>query len=741
MADIGEIRAVLVAETEAFEKGLDRASDKVDKFSGEAEKNFDRLNDSLKSINWREAGEGIARVGSTLKSAGDEFLRAAERADDLADKLQGAFGDSAGQVADWSQQIGTAFQVFSAEQVGGAATALNKFGEATEANLRRVADIAAGSGQSIESVAVAFGKFEKFGDSKSLMALQKQLGVTADELGRFGAVLDSNGKILADTPARAEAARAAMEALLDEKFGGAMERQADASARLAGSTELLKQELGEAALQAKEAMAPALLSIVDGLRGMSPEMKGAIGLITEFGGAGLEFAGTGLQMAANLKALGLGLTSIQTALAAAQGGLSAMAAGLVAVSGPALILIGTLGALAVGLAALTAATNEQTKAEEALLAIEEKRVLGLAKNADLIGKNAEEIKKLGKGVKEVDELIAGLHDQMERARAQGLPQAQQDRLAQQLATARAARSDLLQQNPNQPVYNKPAAPPPTPGEMRIEESEKERKAREKKQAAERERQRKKQEADRKKAEAERERARKKAEAQQKAADAKRQREQRAAERKREAQRKAEERKREREKQKAEKERERAEAKRQKDSDKKQADDKQKSNAASKAASAPTAAADLGSLTSGYADTFTYTGETYGLDQLGASMKGRSAADLAKEQQARNRARAESVRVFTSEPAARGAVGFGLDAMASGLDAVSSLAGTALGGGGTKAGAPAGAGEQVAEALESKLDAMEITVKLESPDGRTQASTKRGRDARKFEFKSGLGGLT
>lgn len=706
--EVGEIRAKLIAETDQFEAGMRQAAAATEKFSTEAEKSLGEVEKSIKSLSWAEAGQGLQKLGNALKGAGADFARAAGQADDLADSLKGAFGDSADQVAAWSQQIGTAFGVFSAQQVGGAAVALEKFGVAGEQNLRRVADIAAGSGQSIESVALAFGKFEKFGDSKSILALQKAVGATNTELAQFGAVLDSSGKILTDTPARADAARAAMESFLDDKFSGAMERQSDASARLAGEMELLKQQLGAGAHELKEQMAPALLDMVTALRGMSPELQGVVGLVTEFGGTALSGAGGAIEMAAHLKTMGLSVAGLKGALAAIPGLLSGLAAGLVAVSGPALILIGTFGALAVGLAAYTNELERANKAAQELLNTEVKRLDGYAKNKDLIGKNAEEIKKAGKGLKEVDALIAGLTDQLERGRAEGLPQAQLDKIAGRLKDARATRSELLKQQQG-PVYNKPEAGPEQKA-PKVEESEKARVAREKKEQAAAAKAERKRVADEKKRERERLAAQKRQEAKARSEAAKRERERKAAERKAERARTAAEREQKKAADKAAREAERARRESEKEA--------KKPTEAKKAAAAVAAE---GASKPGFFDKFEQDPSTKAF----------------KDKLARNAALAQ-YDVFTDDRARKASnVQAGLDLLSSATQALPATApGAARLTQAVRSGAPAETAQAVKEGL------AEIRVLLEVKDGgKATRQEQSGPSGKPFKFAAPLGGVS
>lgn len=344
-------------------------------------------------------------LSGNVRPLADAFLEAAARADDMGDRMRGAFGKGAEAAAALAQQMGNSGGPFNPEQFEAAETSLNKLGALSEANLQKVGDAAAATGEPLEGLAEAFGRFEKFGDAKSVLAFQKAIGASVPDLEKYGAAVDKNGKLLLETDRQVRAAHEAVQQFMDANFAGAMERMADPASKLAGQTNLLKQELGKASFELRDSFAPALLNVVESLRGMPEPMKAALGLTVDFAAHAGPAAAGAIQMAAGLKSLGLSLTGIL-------GGVKTLGG----------LLIGYPGLLLAAAAAFQVTTAEMQKANKAaedLLAIEEKRAATLRNNKDLIGAGAEEWKKQGKTAKDVADTIASLHDQAEEARKRG----------------------------------------------------------------------------------------------------------------------------------------------------------------------------------------------------------------------------------------------------------------------------------------------------------------------------------
>jgi hypothetical protein len=453
VSEIGQIKAHLVADSTEWVQGLEKGAQAMAAFEKKQTAQLRKIEREQKAAakaaadaakqsaaDMKAFGDTATQVAGKLSAFAGDIAQAAAAADDLTDSLAGAFGPRAEEMSGVIQKLGTGLGVFSDQAVAGAAKQLEKFGIATEQNLTRVVDIAAKTGQSVEGISVAFGKFEKFGDSKSILALQKQLGVTGAEMEQFGAKTDAAGKVLADTPARAEAARAAMQAIVDTKFAGAASAMADDSARLAGEIELLKREVGASAHSFKESLAPAMLDVVQGIRGLSPELKGAAGLMLDFGSMAVSGGAQALTAAANFAILTQSTAGGVIAAKAATLATTALKVATIELSlgfGGAVIAV---AAIAAGVAAYITVLNDANKAAESLLVTEEKRARGLHDNKNLLGMSAKDAKRLGKTSADASSLVQGLQDQAEKAGAVGSPE--RTKVEKQIAGAQKLKADL-----------------------------------------------------------------------------------------------------------------------------------------------------------------------------------------------------------------------------------------------------------------------------------------------------------
>lgn len=483
MSEIGEIKAKITSEAEL--SGIDRAANSLEKLVGHfenvrtaGEKTDQALKTNAIGDTLNRQAASLSNIAGKLNAWGNEISRSAGAADDLGDSLRGAFGDRADAMSGTVQKLGTELGLFSDQVVAGASKQLEKFGVATEQNLSRVVDIAAKTGQSVEGLGTALGKFEKFGDGKSTLALQKTLGITGQEMAAFGAKVDSSNKVLADTPARAAAAQQAMQAIIDTKFGGAAAAMADDTTHLAGEIEMLKRELGEAAHGFKEGLAPGAREAVAAFRGLSPEVKGAVGMIVEFGGMGASAAASALTMGAQIAILSQ-TTAAQTV---ATNALRLATLSLSLGFGAAVIAV---AAVAAGVTAYIATLDAANKAAEDLLTTEEKRSRGLHDNKNLIGMSAKDAKRLGKTSADASGLVQGLQEEAEKAGKVGSPE--RTAVEKKIQAAQHLKQELAKLE----AADKQKAPPKAPND----ESDKERKKRE----AEEAKAQKKREADQKKA--------------------------------------------------------------------------------------------------------------------------------------------------------------------------------------------------------------------------------------------------
>lgn len=482
----GEVRTKFIADDTEWQPGLGRIASGLDDLQATADGSLGQLKAGL-----AETATGLDEVGTAAETADGQLGfanalgagiaalsavankldgvrraigEAGGAADDLRDRLAGPFKDTNEEVAKLAEaQLVLGFKP---EEIEVALTKMNRLGlEPTQQNLTVLEDISRSTGQSIETLAEKFGRVNEFADPKAVLAFQRELGATSQALVEYGAKIDENNKVLTDTPARAEAARKALLAFAAANFSGAAERVADETARMEGEFELLKREIGAGSVALKESFSPAIRSVIAELRGLPPELKGAVG--------------AGLELTAGLASVGVGALGVATNVAILSTNAQAMAlasraaaSGATILNGALAILGGTLGAVllvvgaaAIGLAAYTAAIEANTKAEEALIALEEKQNRTLKENRDLLNKSAEDLLKLGKSSKDVANLIGGLRNQAEAARAAGNSQKEAsilreiqsaEKLKTELAAAEARARDA-KVNPPDDVSKKEQA--------------------------------------------------------------------------------------------------------------------------------------------------------------------------------------------------------------------------------------------------------------------------------------------
>lgn len=414
MADLGTIVAKLGLDPSQLLAGVNAAKNALNSASqamGDLEAN------TAKAFRTIQASD----LGKNIRQLAQDCAEAAERADDLRDGLNGAFRDSAPEVASFIEQIGTAKGVLSDDSLAAAAKTLQNLGAFSKEALTQVADAAVATGKSVEGLAEAFGRFNKFADAKSVLGYQKAIGASSEELRQLGATIDDNDKLLVDNEDRLNRAREALQKFSDTKFGGALDRVSDDSAKLKGELELLKREVGASTFALKENLDSALLPFVQGLREASPEVKGFVGFTAELASGAGSAVPQLVAMASQLKILGVTF--------------SAAAAGTAA-------LVAILGSAALGLALYTNELNKTNKAEEDFLQQQEKAARALHDNQGLIGKSAEDLKKMGKSSKDLIPVLQGLQDQLAQARNVDPNSAATKGLEQKIRDFKKTKDDL-----------------------------------------------------------------------------------------------------------------------------------------------------------------------------------------------------------------------------------------------------------------------------------------------------------
>lgn len=461
MPVVGRITAKFDADTKSLDASLKGIEGAVNGTTAQVTAGFTKMEGSLakstKAIQQASQGTtaavdklvlkdrldaGVAlfgRLAGAVDGVRQEFDRAGGEADDLRDRLSATFGDLADEKAKLAEnQIKLGFD---ADSTANALITLKKFGADTEDTLKRLQDAARFTNTDIAGLAESFGRFEKFGDAKSLKALQKELGISNQDLEKFGAKLDAAGKPLLDTEARVKAAAQALRDYQAANFEGAAERQADAATRVAGEMEALRREIGLNVTSFKESFAPAILTVVQNLRGMSDGTKAAIGFGAEFVGVAASMAASALQVGSQLVLLSQNATVANVATKALTISTTALRVAMTALATP----IGIVGTALVGLGLLANATINEFRnlyeETDKLTKIDADRLKLGAQNKDVIGKTAAEIKAMGKTNKDVANEILALQDRVQKA-VNDKDTARAEKTRQQIRELKQVQRDL-----------------------------------------------------------------------------------------------------------------------------------------------------------------------------------------------------------------------------------------------------------------------------------------------------------
>ncbi len=429
---------VVQTEGDAIEAELRKVSASAAKSSGEIVASVDKLS-KFESL---QAGVAVfQQLSGAVSGFANDFRREAQGSVDTINKLRGAFGDLAADreaLIDREVQLG-----FDGNALADSLITLKKFGVDSEDVLRRLEDEAKGTNVSITALSESFGKFEKFGDAKSLLAYQKALGASNADLKNFGAVLDDNNKVLLDNEARINAAKDALAAYSAANFAGAAERATSAQIRFNAELGNLQDDIGTAVVALEQKFYPAALAAVEALRGLPDGVKAFVGLGTQFVATGGQVAAGALQMGANIAILTGNVGFMTAATAGATRGLGLLRIGLTAALGPLGLALTAIGGLAVAINAYTQELESAAKAGAELAKADADRLKAGRDQRDLVGKSAEEIRSLGKSSKDVTALIAGLREQGQLALDQG-NKAGEASIRAKIREAIAVRAELLE---------------------------------------------------------------------------------------------------------------------------------------------------------------------------------------------------------------------------------------------------------------------------------------------------------
>lgn len=296
--------------------------------------------------------DGLDRASGLLQGLADSsrrvydgFAAAEESSRELERNIRRAFADP-GQAEKWikaAKDLKNEYQgIFSGEQITESISALNRFGVASEQNLKRVAALAAANPDlSLSQVSETYAEFRKKAsggkhDFGSTEQLRSQLGIDPAELVKFGAEVDKNNKLLGDTADQATKAQKALDAYIDsqDRYKGVAERAADGQSKLSAEMSKFQGSIGQILNDWKNWVA----------EGMTP----AVQVLNEMPGiAKTAFAGLS---AATPVIAGVGASALQMAAYAQLAGINVASLGVAAKA----TLTGPLGIVVAATAAATA---------------------------------------------------------------------------------------------------------------------------------------------------------------------------------------------------------------------------------------------------------------------------------------------------------------------------------------------------------------------------------------------------
>lgn len=417
---VAVIKAAMRMDAAQWNRTIDAAKQKFSDF----------VSDSTKVT----AGTGalLATASVSLFKLSQSLAQAGSNATDLRKRLSATFSDTTDldRVAEKVREIGASGPV-SQDQAEKLSKQLSTFGEdvkTIEKDLERVGNVASKTGGSFESLGEAFATFGVKAEASN--RLLEIANISPQRLAEFGAVLDKTGKAVDFTGQNATKAKEALRALVDQDFAGAMDQATTATEKLQGELKLLAEDAGKGLAASFELVAEQIAPALGRFRKFAEIAAPAVGIATAIGAAitGIGAASAGIVLVnAKMATLGITTTGVKGAMDAA-----ALAATRLRTAGLTPLLASTLkmtaaaaglaaaGAIVIGLfVATTKAINDQTKAQEALLKIENERAKNQREATQLLGKTTEELKAQGKTADDVAKGILALQERIQQAAAVG----------------------------------------------------------------------------------------------------------------------------------------------------------------------------------------------------------------------------------------------------------------------------------------------------------------------------------
>ncbi|MCA9775644.1 MAG: hypothetical protein KC800_02975, partial [Candidatus Eremiobacteraeota bacterium] len=362
------------AEKEAknFVKAIEQFSDakqeadKLEESLKGIKDELDKTGDAAKAINFQTALDSARDLAEGLKNISSSFTSTAEESRNMERAIKAAIAkpEQAKEMIAAAKAIKDEYgDLVSEEDIGQAVKRLDTLQAATRENLQAVAKLATDSGKDLESAADDLGEIlAPIGSGITDLDLlgesfRANFGVGVEVLRKYGAEIDSNGKIVAGTREEQQKAQDAVRRYLNEaeRFKGIADRNKDSQAKLTDEYEKFQRSVGEAINELKNFAAEVLLPLVRSFNELSPGIKktiaGAIVLAPAI--ASVAVAGTQAVTAFNfIKTSSLGAAVANSRLAGAAGTAATSMSG--AATAAAALNVGVLGFAGVAAAALVA---------------------------------------------------------------------------------------------------------------------------------------------------------------------------------------------------------------------------------------------------------------------------------------------------------------------------------------------------------------------------------------------------
>lgn len=275
----------------------------------------------LKQIVAGVAAAGVASLATlslTLGGLGAAAISTAAKFETFEVKLETVLKSTAKAKETMRDAITLAAKTpFTVEGLIQGAVQLEVYGQRSKEILPLVADLAAGMGKRIEDTSLVVGKALS-GSLEGFESLRNEYGISTAKLARYGATLDSMGRLAIKNSDSLEKTRQALLRIIAVDFGGAVERQSrtftGAVSNLQDAVINLAADFGAPLLNFATGIVTALTGVLTFAGKIPPSLK-QIGAeaalaITIFSGLGAAIGGVALA--------GLGLAAVFKRLAAAE---------------------------------------------------------------------------------------------------------------------------------------------------------------------------------------------------------------------------------------------------------------------------------------------------------------------------------------------------------------------------------------------------------------------------------------